>query len=119
MCAANGAHAGFGQAEVFYLAGLDQVLHSPGNVLDGHAGVDAMLIEQVDDIGPQALERRVSDLPDALRAAVQALPAGTSVGIEIEPKLGGDDDFVADRLESFAEKVLVGVRAVNFGGIED
>src|SRR5207245_2340554 len=49
--------AGFRKAEVFYLTLLNQFLDRAGDVFDWHAGVDTMLIEQVDDIDLQSLER--------------------------------------------------------------
>ena len=38
----------------------------------GTFGIDAVLIEQIDAIGPQALQRGVGDLSDVLRPAVHA-----------------------------------------------
>ena len=71
-------HARLGEAEVLDLARLDQLLHRPGHVLDGHVRVDAVLIEQVDGIDPEPLERALDDLLDVLRPAVQAQPAPAS-----------------------------------------
>ena len=42
---------------------LDQLLHRPGHVLDRHVRVDAVLIEQVDGVDPEPLERGLGDLP--------------------------------------------------------
>src|SRR4051812_10936725 len=53
----NRLRTGFGQSEIFDLAVRDQVLHRAGHVFDRHIGVNAMLIEQVDAVGPEALER--------------------------------------------------------------
>ena len=61
--AADGLRAGFGQAEVPDLACCDQVLHGAGDVFDGHVGVDAVLIEEIDGVDLQALERGFGDLP--------------------------------------------------------
>ena len=55
--------ARFGQAEMLDLALPDQVLHGARDVFDRNVRVDAVLIEQVDDIGPEPLERGVGDLP--------------------------------------------------------
>ena len=46
--AADGFGAGFRQAEVLDLAGLDELLDGSGDVFDGHVGIDAVLIEEVD-----------------------------------------------------------------------
>src|SRR5829696_5589789 len=66
MGAPDRLHACFGKAEVLDLAFLDQLLHRAGNVFDRHARIDAVLIEEIDAVGLQALERGLSDLPDVL-----------------------------------------------------
>ncbi|MDZ3835993.1 MAG: hypothetical protein U0S49_01295 [Rhodospirillales bacterium] len=55
------------------LAGLDQLLHRAGDVFHRHVRINAVLVEEVDAVGAQALQRLVGDLSDALRAAVEAL----------------------------------------------
>ena len=54
MRAADGLCPGLRHAEVLYLAFLDQVLHCSGNVFDGHFGIDAVLIEQIDGVDREA-----------------------------------------------------------------
>ena len=54
---ADRLHARLGEAEVLDLALPDQLLHRPGHVLDRHVRVDAVLIEQVDDVDLEPLER--------------------------------------------------------------
>ena len=61
MGAADGLHAGLGKAEVLHLAAPDEVLDRASNVLDRHVRIDAMLIEEIDGIGLEALERGVRD----------------------------------------------------------
>ena len=72
MGAADGLHARFGEAEVLDLAFLNQFLHRARHVFDGHVRVDAVLIEQVDDVDLEPLERAFDGLLDVLRPAVQA-----------------------------------------------
>ena len=98
------------------LPSLDQFLHRPGDVLDGHVRVDAVLVEQVDAVGPEPLERRLRDLPDVLGPAVEArlLPA-----LDLEAELGGDHHPVADGGEGLADEFLVRERAVDLGGVEE
>ena len=50
-------HSRFGKAEVLDLAFLNQVLHRSRHVFDRHVRVNAVLIEQVDGIDPEPLER--------------------------------------------------------------
>ncbi len=71
VCATDGLHARFGKAEVLDLAFLNQVLHRSRYVFDGHVRVNPMLIEQVDDINLEPLERALDGLLDVLRPAVQ------------------------------------------------
>ena len=72
MGAADGFRARLGEAEVQNLALLDEVFHRAGDVLDRHGRIDAVLVVEIDAVGPQALERFLDDLPDVLRSAVQA-----------------------------------------------
>ena len=71
MRAADRLHAGFRQAEVLDLAFLDQILHRARDILDRHVRVDAVLIEQIDHVGLEPLQRGLGDLLDVLRPAVQ------------------------------------------------
>jgi len=80
-----------------------------------------MLVEKIDDIGPETFEGGFGHLPDVLRPAVQDRPAplhrpGIDAGIE--PELGGDDHPVAQRCERLTDQFLVGERAVNLCRIE-
>ncbi len=71
VCAADRLRACFGKSEVLHLALLDQILHRSGHIFDRHVGVNAVLVEQIDDIGLEPLERCFGDLLDVLRPAVQ------------------------------------------------
>jgi len=55
---------------VLDLALLDQILHRAGNVFDCHVRVYPVLIEQVDDIDPEPLERALDGFLDMFRPAV-------------------------------------------------
>ncbi len=50
----------------------DQLLHRAGDVFDGYVRIDAVLVEQIDTVGLQALERGLGDLPDVLWPVVDA-----------------------------------------------
>ena len=103
---------------MFHLALLDEVFHCTGDVFDGHVRIDAVLIEQVNDAGLQAFERRFGDLLNMRRPTVQSdLFAGG--WINFEAKLCGDGHLVTERSERFANEFLVRERAVDFGGIEE
>ena len=75
FCASGHASAicaGFRETEVFDLAGADQILDGARHVLDRHVGIDAVLIEQIDHVDPQTLQRSIRDLPDVFGTTVQA-----------------------------------------------
>ncbi len=96
------------------LALTDQVFHGAGDLLDGHLRIDAVLVEQVDAVRAQTLERRVGHLPDALRPAVQAL-AGVALA---KAELGRDHDLVAHRLQRLPDHAFVDEGAVGFRRVE-
>src|SRR6266481_2056490 len=66
VCATDGLHSWFRKAEVLRLALLNEVLHCAGHILDRHAGVNTVLVEEIDDIGLQSLEGRLSGLLDVV-----------------------------------------------------
>ena len=69
--AADRLHAGLGQAEVLDLAFANQVLDGSGDVLDRHVGIDAVLVEQIDTVRLEPLQRRLGDLADVRGAAIR------------------------------------------------
>jgi hypothetical protein len=111
-------YACFGQAEVPDLTFLNQVLHRPRHVLDRHVRVDTVLVEQIDGIDPESLERGLGNHLDVLWPTVQADPLRPAVGIEPESELGGDHHLALERSEGFAHEFFVRERAVDFSGVE-
>ena len=119
MGAADGFRAGFRQSKMFDLAFLDQVPDGTGDFLDGHVRIDAVLVEQIDGLHPQPLERGFGDLLDMLGPAVQPRPAGATIRVELEPELCGDHHLPAERLQRFADQLFVGVGTIDFCCIEE
>ena len=68
--AANRLHSGFRKTEVLHLTSLDEFLHRSRNVFDRHVQIDAMLVEEIDGIDLEALERRLGNLLDVLGATI-------------------------------------------------
>jgi hypothetical protein len=66
--ATNGLCVRFRQAEVLDLALLNQDLHRSCHIFDWHLGVNAVLIEEIDDVGLEPFER----LLDMLRPTIEA-----------------------------------------------
>jgi len=119
MRASNSLRACLRQAEVLYFALLDQLADSSSDVLNWNVRVNAVLIEKINAIGAQALEGGIRNLTDPFGTAVESLPARASIRVEIETKFGGNYDLVANRLQGFAKKILVGEGAVDLSSIEE
>ena len=73
-----------------------------------------MLVEQVDDVGPETLERCLGNLSDVLRPAIHA-----ALGVQLEPELGGDHHLVTPGREGFTHELLVRKGTIDFRGIEE
>ena len=123
VSAADRLHAGFGKTEVLDLALLNQFLHRTSHVFDGHIRINPMLVQQVDHIDLEPLERALGGLFDVLRPAVQARgalhPAGIELRIEVEPELGGDHHLLADRSKGLTDEFFVDERTVDLGGVKE
>ena len=74
-----------------------------------------MLIEQIDHVGAQTLQRRLCHLADALRPAVHA-HGGLALN---KAELGGDDDLVPKGIERLAQEFFVQVGAIGLCCIEE
>ena len=107
MRATNRLYACFGKSEVLDLACLDQFLHRAGDVFDGHVRINPMLIEQVDGLDPEPLERAFDGLLDVLRPAIQARRSRPIIAAtQIEPELGGDHHFARGTERALRPRVL-------------
>jgi len=104
---------------VLHLALLNQLFHRSRNVFDRHVGVNPVLIEQVDDIGLEALQRGLGDFPDVLWPTIQPIQTSLRLGINFEPELRGYNHLVAKWSEGFAHEFFVRERAIRFGGVEE
>jgi hypothetical protein len=114
--AADRLHARLGETEVPHLARLDELLDGAGHVLDRDVRVDAVLVQQVDRVGAEPLQRALDTALDRLRATVES--AGHAA-LEVEAELRRDHDLVADRLERLADELLVGEGPVDLRGVEE
>ena len=85
MRSADGRSPSLRQAEMQYLSFGDQVLDRTGHVLDRHVRIDAMLIEQVDVIGPQAQKRCVGGRANVVWPTVQTRLRGGPVLAMADP----------------------------------
>jgi hypothetical protein len=69
--AADRLGSGLGQPDVQDLAFGHQLGQGADGVLDGRAGVDPVLVVEVDAVGTQPLQRALDGGPDVRRAAVE------------------------------------------------
>jgi hypothetical protein len=76
-----------------------------------------VLVEEIDVIDAEALKRALAGPPDVLWASVRG-PVARRVGIDHEPELGRDLELVALAGDGPPEELLVGVGAVDLGGVE-
>ena len=118
MRATDGFHACFRKAEVLHLALLNQVLHRSCYILDRHIRVNAVLIEQIDDVGLEPLERALDCFLDVLWPAIEGIPLASVLRIRRPAELGCDHHLIAEWSEGFAHEFFVGEWTVDFGGIE-
>src|SRR5260221_1438715 len=118
MGAADVGYAGLGKTEKSYLALLDQITYRPGHILHRHLWIDTVLIQKVNVIGLESLERAFDGLTDILRPA-SSFGADLLSVLETKAKFGADDHLVAPVLERPAEQLLVGEGTIALGRIEE
>ena len=118
VCATDGLYACLRESEVLHFALLNQLLHRSRGVFDRHVRIDSVLVEQVDDIGLETLERGLGDLLDVLGATVQPC-LFAAVRIQFETELRCNHHMLTYGRESFAHEFLVGKRTINFSGVEE
>jgi hypothetical protein len=78
-----------------------------------------VLIEQIDGVDLEALERALGDLLDVLWPTIQPSQTPLRSGIKFEPELGGYHDLPTEGSEGFAHEFFVRERTVRFSGIEE
>src|SRR5277367_3762590 len=110
MGAPNTLSAGLRHSEVPHLALADQILHGAGDILNGHIGIYPMLIEEIDCIGAQSLQRRVRVLANTFRPAVQSFSRNSFP----ETEFRRNHHVLAKRLDGLPYHFLLQVWAIGF-----
>jgi hypothetical protein len=77
----------FGEAPVQNLALRDQFFDCTSDVLDRNLRVDAVLIYEVDPVGPEPLEHTIDSLLNVFRTAVETRSALTGFEINVPSEL--------------------------------
>src|SRR5437016_1842358 len=78
-----------------------------------------MLIEEIDGIALEPLERCFGDLLDVVRPTIQPTPPAAIIRIRLPPELRRDYDISARRSECFTYQFFIQERAVYLGSIEE
>ena len=98
---------------------VHQVLDRAGDVLDRDLGIDPVLVEEVDAVGPQALEHPLDRELDVLGLAVEPRPPLTRLEVDVPAELGGDHDLSRNGATPSPRMRSTLVRAVRLGRIEE
>jgi len=99
-----------------HLALLNQILHRSRHIFDRHVGINAVLIEEVNVIRPEALERSLGNGLDLLRLAVQA---DDLAALNLETKLARDQNLMTHWCQGFADQFFIGMRSIGFSRIKE
>ena len=78
-----------------------------------------MLVEKVNGLDPEALERAFDRLPDALPAGWRRRDSRPVAGSMSKPNLVAIDHTVAERTQRLADDLLVLERPIDLGGVEE
>jgi hypothetical protein len=116
--AAQRVDARLAEAEVADLALLHELGHRADGLLDRRVGIDAVLVVEVDVVQAETLQRALAGPLDVLGAAVDAA-ALSIVGVADDPELRREHDLIAAIGDRAPDEALVGVRAVDVGGVEE
>jgi len=104
------------QPNKVHLAALDEPAHLADRILDRHAGVDAVLVIEVDRIETEPLQTGIAGLTHVFGAAVDAVGAAGVAGLA---ELGRDHEVIAPfPLQRAADQLLVLAPAIHVGAVE-
>ena len=107
----------FREADVAHLPLPHQLGQRADGVFDRDLGIHAVLVVQIDVIDAETLERCLAASAHVLGAPVDASRLG--IGAPHDPELGREHDLVPSARDRLAHELLVGVRPVHVGGVEE
>src|SRR5580698_7819735 len=102
MGAPDRPRSGFRHTKVLDLSFLNKILDRTGNVLDRNFEIDPVLIEEVDHLDLETLERCFGDFLDMRGAAVERVPLAAVSRIGFESELGRNHHLIPKRSQRFA-----------------
>ena len=100
MCPGNRLHAGLRQSPSANLAFTDEFSHHACHLFDGHFGVNAVQIIEVNIVRFKPLERTFKRTADGFRTRIEPLLAINN----LDAAFGSDDRLLAQSFQSFAHK---------------
>src|SRR5699024_1098849 len=105
------------QAQIAHLAGFHQARHRSNRVFDACAGRHAVQDIQVDVIGTQPLQARITGYGHVLRAAID-FQTFCVMRVGHETELGGDEGTLATPGQRLAEQAFVAAAAIDVSAVE-
>src|SRR6266566_9213149 len=118
MRASDTIDAGFGQTEITHLARANQLRHRAYGFFDRCLRIDPMLIIEIDAIHTEPAQARFARLLHILRFAVDAAKPWR-IRVAQDSELCRDDNTMAFAANAASEQLLIRVRTINVGGIEE
>ncbi len=115
--AADGARGSLGQSEVADFSGAHQLGHRAHCFFDGHGGIDAVLVIQVNSFHAQALQTVVAARADVFWSAVDTAHRGISFASN-DAEFRGEKSLVAQAANGFADQDFVVTEAVDIRRIK-
>src|SRR5947207_3552296 len=109
MRASDGIGAVFGQTEITYLAGANQLRHRAYGFFDRRLRIDPMLIIEIDAINAEPAQARFARLLHILRFAVDAAKPWR-IRVAQDSELCRDNHMMAFAANSASEQLLIRVR---------
>src|ERR1700730_679854 len=117
MGSTNVFNARFGKTEEAHLAFTHKITNGASYILHRHGPVDPMLVEQIDVIDAEPLQRPLECDADAREAAVK--DAGAATGVRDDAEFRRHNGLVPAPLEGPTEELLVGIGAVGLRSVEE
>src|SRR5205085_8739239 len=114
----DGVRTCFGQTEIAHLAGANQLSHRTNGFFNRCLRIDPMLVIEVDAIKTEPAQTRFARLLHVLRFAANSAKT-RRVWIAQDSELRRDDNAMAFAANSASEQLLIRVRTINVGGIEE
>src|SRR4051812_140291 len=112
MCRADGLLASFRQPEVPDLTFFDQIPHRARDLLHGGLRIDTVLVEEINVVGPEPLQRLLRHLADTLGSTVD--PQGW-LSLD-EAELRRNHHLISDWRQRLPNNRLIGEQTIGLSG---